>query len=100
MFKFLKKGARAYSSVFWFLVAAHDWKMKLAGFMLLLINSAASINLKYISKRNSGMSGVFLHFQRGFRARACAGECEASSQCCIFGGQASPAVGFRLVMGM
>ncbi|XP_016327267.1 X-linked interleukin-1 receptor accessory protein-like 2 [Sinocyclocheilus anshuiensis] len=27
--------------------------MKLAGFMLLLINSAASINLKYISKRNS-----------------------------------------------
>uniref|UniRef100_A0A8C1NT73 X-linked interleukin-1 receptor accessory protein-like 2 n=1 Tax=Cyprinus carpio TaxID=7962 RepID=A0A8C1NT73_CYPCA len=27
--------------------------MKLAGFMLLLVNSAASINLKYISKRNS-----------------------------------------------
>ncbi|XP_067313000.1 X-linked interleukin-1 receptor accessory protein-like 2 [Pseudorasbora parva] len=27
--------------------------MKLCGFMLLLINSAASINLKYISKRNS-----------------------------------------------
>ncbi|XP_050984085.1 X-linked interleukin-1 receptor accessory protein-like 2 isoform X1 [Labeo rohita] len=27
--------------------------MKLAGFMVLLINSAASINLKYISKRNS-----------------------------------------------
>lgn len=48
--------------------AADDWKMKLAAFML-LINSAASINLKYISKRNSGMAGSFGHLQPHFWPR-------------------------------
>lgn len=60
MLKFTKQ-VRAYSDVLWFLVASHDGKMKLAGFMLLLINSVASINLKYISKRNSGMPVILLH---------------------------------------
>lgn len=40
------------------------WKMKPSAFMFLLISSAACINLKYISKRNSGKS-TSLPFNHG-----------------------------------